>query len=656
MAQKLMAGYKVYDNDEEKLKVYNHRMTMAEEDWQELAPEVEKWAKRYRNKGWENTEETPQGHMIRSGTGRSIIDSLYGMLTNVNIDLNLVQIGAGTPDQAELAQEAMHVEWRKTDVERKGRKGIKSGLLNGIGFAKVYYEFEEYEEEVPRDPEQVYGEMRQIMTGAAKNGLPQPSHDQLAELVPATEVETNVEKDRLCVDYVPISEVRWDPTARDWWDVRWVAQVTLVHPDEIQNNPDYEEYVKGDSVASKAFREIKSQTQAVTGRVLDSRATNIDGEPFSDDGRVKLVEFWDFETGTVSHFILGEEWLLQEYPNQLAFMPDIYNRNPFVAYIPTEDPSAVRGVSEMECMWTTLDEINQYRSDLANHTDRLIPKIYAPEGTFDKAGKAALQSREWAAVAEMKKGHVAAEVGSIQPPAVPSELYNLPDRLERGLRDETGVTEAMRGLFTGGRKTATEAQEVAAGGLSRQAERRNATENYWIDIAQRMLWLMQINYDHDQMVRLTDWEGDVEWEWTNEDIAIEAFIEVGLTPKEDLTYQSRSERVMALANFIGPLPETDRVELARKFGTELGFTVKEMRALVKTPQEVQQEQQAQQDHEMNVAAAAGSPPPPGAGGGVVPAFSGADINAGADMGIPSEVAGGGVPVGEDAIAEAPAVF
>ena len=106
---------------------------------------------------------------------------------------------------------------------------------------------------------------------------------------------------------------------------------------------------------------------------------------------------------------------------------------------------------------------------------------------------------------------------------------------------------------------------------------------------------MQVFYDRKRMLRYTDDLGeDFVWEWTKEDIAIDADLNISLTPKENLTRSQRVERAMGFMNLALPLPETDRGELLKFVAREMGFRDEDVRALVKGDEEVKAEQQQEQ--------------------------------------------------------------
>lgn len=74
---------------------------------------------------------------------------------------------------------------------------------------------------------------------------------------------------------------------------------------------------------------------------------------------------------------------------------------------------------------------------------------------------------------------------------------------------------------------------------------------------------------------------------------MDADIRIALTPRENLTRAERVQRALGFMNLALPLPETDRGELLRFVATEMGYREEDIRAIVKSDEEVQMEQQQQ---------------------------------------------------------------
>lgn len=582
-----MHQYREYDNDEAKLKVYAHRLTQAEEVFQRWEGLGREWVRRYENVP-NPAQFSGNGHHVSVPTGTSIVDSLYSSLTATEVTAMVHAVGQGTRDQEELASAALTKEWEVTKASRRTDAAIKDALLVGIGWVKVGYEYYASEQEVPRTEEAIAADIDKMVREAEEHG-----HDldaqTIAAYVPLTEVQETVLSERIVVDYVPWDRVLYDPTAKRAQDVRWVAQLTKLHPEEVKNHPAWREYCR----RTKKLRDlddIGSDSVIELGPGLTS-----DSSP--EDERVTVVEFYDFETGTVCTFAKGASFLLNEGVNPFGLNDDLEDKSPFVPVILRQSPGRVRGISEMELLMPTLQELDLYHSRLATYIERLAPKFIGKKGALTDAGREAMASQEYGALAELEQGFEVSDITDIKAPALPSEVYQVPDKLEQAAREATGVNELMRGLFPDRKRTATETSEVVQSSAARQAEKRVQLERFYEAVARRILQLMQMFYTADRMVRYVDWDGPVEWSWTADDIVMESRLEIVLTPKELRNWQTRRDDALALLNVLGPLSQpgpngaalVDQAEMVRYVLQEFGVP----RAVIATLLNLPEEQQAQ---------------------------------------------------------------
>jgi hypothetical protein len=178
------------------------------------------------------------------------------------------------------------------------------------------------------------------------------------------------------------------------------------------------------------------------------------------------------------------------------------------------------------------------------------------------------------------------------PPPLQQEIYDVPGDIDDEMEEATGANEVNRGVFTSKRQTATETQMVGDAGERRQSERRGVLEEWYLDIGRTMLQLMQKFYDADRMMRFVDDKGqEFAWEWNAEDIALEADLDVSLTPVERPTRDQDFARAIQAMNLGLPMPETDRAELMRYVYRTMGLPDEVIRAIIKTDEEVQMERQ-----------------------------------------------------------------
>lgn len=543
-------SYKKYASDEAKAKAYNHRLATADKHFDEWSARARDWWDRYENIA-KVTQGTPKGHSVNVTTGVSVIDALFSGMTAVDVEFVLEAMGRATPDQALLAETALNQEWALCDVDIDRDAAIKDALIASIGFVKVGYDFFTQKQTVARDPDAIRKEVIDLIDQARASGIEAPDPNQIALMVPDTETREEAVRDRITVDYVAWDQIRWDPTARRWPDVRWTAQLTKMPLDEVKENPLFREYVK----RNRSQGGLRQLDVIKPDSTID-RELLVTGQEVPDDGRITLVEYWDMETGTYCTFIKGQNFLLFEGVNPFALQYDYGDRNPFVPLVLRGTNRRVRGISDMEVMLRSLNEKNLYRSRLANYIDRFVPKVKGPEDALTEEGKQALSSSEYGAYVSVDRSQDPKSIDVMTPPVLPAEAFGMNERIDNEIREATGVNELMRGLFPDRKRTATETNEVVSASAARQSEKRNTLERFHVEIAKRMLTLMQKFYDQKRMARFSDPTlGNVPWEFTGADILGQFDLGVNLSPREATTRDALKQEAVVALNVLGPFAE-----------------------------------------------------------------------------------------------------
>ena len=127
-----------------------------------------------------------------------------------------------------------------------------------------------------------------------------------------------------------------------------------------------------------------------------------------------------------------------------------------------------------------------------------------PEDALTPEGKTALSNTEYGAYVSIAREADASQVQAMSPPVLPSEAFDMEQRIQQSIYEATGANELMRGLFPDRKRTATETSEVVSASNARQSEKRNTLQEFWENIAWRILQLMQMFYDQPRMVRFVD--------------------------------------------------------------------------------------------------------------------------------------------------------
>jgi hypothetical protein len=592
----MMAGnqvFRVYDNEETMLKIYARRLSIADKKFDKLEPARDEFFSRYREEGKE-AQFTSRGHRITSGIGTGIIDTLYSSMVAVDVEFICRALGHGTRSQAYVATEGLNQAWRDTKGQKRCKKAVKDALIADVGWVKVYYDYQTDVMTKDRPDAAIKAEMEELF-GKDKT----LTAEKLAEMVPTRADETVVMRDRVCVDYVPWKLVRYDPTAKAIEDIRWVAQYTPQPKTEVVYNPTWRAFVLdryGEAEGKKLLDDLQGDTSLLTGLENDpGTMSTVPKDDFADDSRVTVVEMWDFETGLVTVFPRDrQDLVLYQRLNPLMANLDLEDRNPFKPLMAREVSDEFEGLGDARLIQNGLEELDEYRSNIATHVARSIPKYFGPENGLTKAGKKALESPEWGAYVETSNQVQPAGIWTPDIPVLAQQVYDVPGQIAEELKEATGATDTMRGVFTSKRQTAAETQLVTGKGDLRQSERRGLLEEWYLAIARTMLQLIQLYYDTKRMQRfVTETGEEFTWEWDREDVAMEADIDIAITPSENLTRDERLQRMMLVMNLLIPLPETSRPDLIRAVLRETGILSEEdILKLVKSQEEIQKEQQA----------------------------------------------------------------
>lgn len=598
--------FRVYNDEEAMLKVYDRRLRIADRKFEKGKTERQNFLGRYRNVV-EEDQVNEDGHRVAVTSGIGIIDTMFASMVAVDVDFILEHVGHGTADQAYVATEALNHAWRDTKGQKRAKRAIKDSLLVDVGWVKVYYDYVEDVELRDLPDEAIESQMLELFGKRAS----EVSEDEIraavnSETLQLTEEVEIVLRDRVCVDYVPWDQVRYDPTAKQIEDIRWVTQYTLMPEAEVKGNPVWRDFVKaryGERKGPKMLDELEGDCTIKTGIELDAELLrDLGQDDYRDDQRVTVCETWDFETGLVTVHPKGvTDLVLHQRVNPLMFNLDLEDRNPFKPLIVRDDPDEFEGLGDMRIIWPALQELDEYRSNAATYVARTIPKVFGPEQALTQNGKDALKSPVWGEYVGLAEGYDRQSIGEVSIPPLPQEAFQIPEQVQYEMKEATGASEPMRGVFPTRRTTATETNIVTQAGEQRQAERRSSLEDWYISIARTILQLMQVFYDQERMMRYTDDSGkDFTWKWTKEDIAVDADILVSLTPRENMTRDQRVQRAVQLMNLALPLEETDRGELIKYVAREMGLRDEDIRKLVKLDEEVKMEQQQQQAAALSV--------------------------------------------------------
>lgn len=595
--------FRVYDDEETMLKVYARRLAMADAKFEKRKPLLERQMREYENEVTAD-EVTDRGHIVNVTSGIGVVDTMFSSMTAVDVEFICRVIGNGTEEQAIASERGLNQAFRDTKGNRRTKKAVKDAIILETGWVKVYYDYVQDVELRERPEDAIQAELDEL-----QGQNPKVSREDLLNQIDGFEEVEVVLRDRICIDYVPWDKVRYDPSAKQVEDARWTAQYTDMPTPEVVNHPTWRAFVI-DRYGEREGKRLLDSLESGDGTLLDSgiKYDDVPGlgemkDTESDDTRIRVVEMWDLETGIVTTFPRNRtDIVLFQRANPLMFNLDLEDRNPFKPFQVRENTREFEGLSDMRVILPSLDELKEYRTNAAQHVARTIPKTMGPDRALSPAGKAALMSTEWNEYVGLEEGYNITDVGPMTPPPLPQETLGMTQVIMAEMREATGLNEPMRGVFPERRTTATETSIVTNAGERRQAERRSALEEWYLDIAKTMLQLMQLFYDRDRMLRYTDDLGQsFLWTWNKEDIAIDADIDIALTPKENKTRAEEFQEAIQVFNLGVAIQEFDRIEGLKLVYRKMGLRDDEIRKLVKTQEEVDEENAEAQANEAALA-------------------------------------------------------
>ena len=595
--------------DEEKLRRYKGRIQAAKKAQEKFLKNAETNLGYYRNL---EKVHTKGGQKVRVPKAIQAVDSMFAALTSFDVSMTLAPMGITTRAQAKVAEQALEVEWLRCKVQEKTDDAAKDSLIAGIGYALVDYEYEDETEEVDKSDEELQDEVSAALIekyGTDSPDVPEEELAAFAQGISDKKDETTVTRDRVVVEYLPHDEVFFDPEAKHWRDLRWVAQRFEIPLEDVEADPDITPAAKAglkrDSTLNKEWR-----------------ASSPD-KPMPEEERIILWKIWDLPNGTWCVFGENHDKLLKEGVNPYSFHLDLEDRNPIVPLILRTNPGEVVGISDVEAMRPSIDEANINRSNLTTFVDRFKTKVVARQETLTDAGKSALRSQEHGAVVE-----VTTDVSQIRPldmPSLPQEAWSQDAKALSDADQSIGLNEILQGMMPVGKKTATAMNQFQAATETRHSEKRNHMERFYRSIGRRMLNLMQVLYEEPRITRMVESEGDVLWEWTGEDLTMEAQIEVVVQPKPVKDHQTRKEDLFTLLNYLGQMTQIINTQaLVKYILEELQIPAEVVRTFFKSAEEQQAEAEAAQ-----AAESGGAPGLPEAGAQPAPALPGMMAGAGA---------------------------
>lgn len=382
-------------------------------------------------------------------------------------------------------------------------------------------------------------------------------------------------------------------------DAGWVATKWVKTLDEVKKNPKYEN-----------TKDLKPNATAKTN-FNNSNVVSPSDETLKHDSDFARVEGWDIWSIKDQRLITivdsHDKFLRNEKDWPLEF--DGY---PFETLYFNENPDQIFPVSDVDIYLSAQDELNRFRSLQLSHARRISQRKYvARDGAFDSQELDKIEYGPDGAIA-MTTGDPNTALVPVRDAGTSQDIYIAINQLKAAIGEGSGVAKFEQGIAQKF-DTATEPALIAQATSIKRAERLAIMEDFYIRIAKKVGKVLQqtmekesiplnekqfINAEQKVQSKLAKIVGQNEQTvllpWLNmekDDIQgdFDFTLDVGSTAP--INQEKRKQDVITVAQLLAGNPLIKLDESTRRILE--AFEIKDIEALLKTPEEQQAEQQAQ---------------------------------------------------------------
>lgn len=453
---------------------------------------------------------------------------LYGKIPQVDVDRRFQD---SDDDVARVAAEIMQrvlnndIEDPEDSYSGALLNTLDDRLLVGLGTARVRYEAEFEEQEVPALTQ------------------PDPVTGELIELAPAYTEEVKVDEDA-CVDYVYWKDFLWSP-ARTWGEVRWVAFRTLMTRDA------------GVERFGDKFKRVPMK-----GPMRGSSSDQAKSDPWE---RAEVWEIWCKEHEAVYWYVDGFDETLDIKDDPLGIEGFFPCPKPMFANLTT---SGLLPRPEFVIAQDLYNEI-----DLLETRITILTEAVKVVGVYDKAADGVRRMLQegvendlipvdnWALFAE--KGGIRGQTDWLPIEAVTAAIDRLTairDNTITMLYQITGMSDIMRGGATQGGVTATEQAIKARFASTRIQALQDEFARFATELQRLKASVIVKHYDDQSIIKLSNIDRTLDAQFAPQAIQLlrsdfaEYRIEIKSEALSMTDYaaikQERAEAIQGLAAFI----------------------------------------------------------------------------------------------------------
>lgn len=504
---------------------------------------------------WDRMIDLYGGRMLASATSaedRVVVGIAFGTINvifpSVSVNYPKITVMPNDPldeERARITEAVTNYNWRHFDYQEEFRLAVKDYLIIGHGWIKTGYRYREVpvalsDDERAAEYESAVTEAEDYAAENFQLAGDLPTNEEIASNLPDTRMV--VAEDQPFVERVSPFDVFVDVEATTLNNARWICQRIVRPLPDVQKD---ERYKRGVRMSVKADMQIGQGHEELRHRSFFRR-----GNQDPEDQRVTIYEWYDIKSNTVATCAEGsDEFLIDPQPAPFTF------GHPFVMLRNYDLPEHFYPIGDLEAVEPLIHELNKTRSIAISVRKRFARKYLIREGSFDPAGRQALESdvdNTFVPVADQNTPFQEL-VGVLPQDTVPPELFEHSDVIEKDIGDVSGIADYQRGQSPETRQTATEAAIISDAVNARSADKLAQIEKTIAKIARRVVQLQQQFMSAVHVARVVGQNDAIYWiPYGAEDIQGEYDFEVEAGSTQPMNETVRRQNALALMQAMQP--------------------------------------------------------------------------------------------------------
>jgi hypothetical protein len=334
---------------------------------------------------------------------------LYGNMPKIDVDRTFADVDDDVARVASnIAQRILQqdIKYRGADFSSALMGVLEDRLLPGLGYARVKYEFDEEEEEIPAQIDSTTG----------------------VELAPAT-TKTKITNERVCFIYTHWKDILIGP-CRTYEEVQWMAFRAYMNRKQLKEK-------FGDDVG---------------GRIpLDSKGPVSPNKTETIEKQAEVWEIWDKENREVLYFVEGFDSILEKSADPLELTNFFPGPRPLIANTTTKKFIPKPDYALSQDLYNEID-ILQTRISILTEACKLVGVYDQSMGAIKQVFQEGRENElipveNWALLGE--KGGLKGVIDWVPLEAVAKTIAILDERLGvkiQQLYEVTGLSDLLRGV------------------------------------------------------------------------------------------------------------------------------------------------------------------------------------------------------------------